>query len=89
MIFLEFNLLISRRTRVFTFALHFTLFSLLKFLILCIVVLAITISSGFGGSIFIINFYLWIIILVFNVTSLVLLCMLHSKLIMAKLNEEK
>ena len=79
MIFLEFNLLISRVTRVFTFALYFTLFSLVKFLILCIIMLPITVPNGGSqDTIFIISFFLWIMILIFNIVSLVLLCMLQT-----------
>ena len=78
MIFLEFNLLISRVSKIFTFALYFTLFSFLKFGILSIIILSITISKGFEGDIFILNFFLWIIILIFNIASLVLLCMLQT-----------
>lgn len=78
MIFLEFNLLISRVTRVFTFALYFTLFSLVKFLILCIIILATAVPDGNQDTIFIFNFFLWIMILIFNVVSLILLCMLQT-----------
>lgn len=77
MIFLSFSLLISKRARIFVFALYFTIFSLLKYMVLSLVIMIISISSGFENNVLIITFFTWLMILIFNIIALVLLCMLH------------
>ena len=77
MIFLDFSLLISKGARVFTFALYFNIFSLIKLFIVTIIQLVIAISQGFDDVILILLFIIWLLMVVLNALALVLLSMLH------------
>lgn len=84
MIFLEFNVIVSKVSKAISYSIYFTLFAVIKNIIITIVIIVIATSKAFSDIVIFALFLIWITLLVCNIASLILQCMINSRLTKTK-----
>lgn len=80
MIFIEFNLIVSKGSKIMSYSIYFTLFAIIKNIVITVILLVIAITLGFNDAVLFVLFLIWVMLLIFHIASLILQCMLNARL---------
>ena len=84
MIFLEFNVIVSKVSKAISYSIYFTLFAVIKNIVIAIIIIVIATSKAFSDMAVFALLIIWIILFVCNIASLILQCMINLRLTKTK-----